>query len=729
MNYEQYDDLLVGNKYVEVTDEGNQVTLGCNEISCAGCVSNIEKKLNALEEVVNARVNFTNKTILVKYTNEIKISEILILLNKNGYGSQPIKLKGSELRAEKTSNSLLYKIGVAAFVAMNMMWMSIAMYSGAGEGEFKNYFELIGLILVTPVMLYSGGEFFGKAWRGLRVGLMNMDLPISIGILITYSYSLYSYLYTNNELYFDTVANFIFIILIGRYIEQRSKRASLSATRELQEMQPLKVLVKKNGKELFEDVGAVNIGDIFIIKEGDIVPLDGVVVNGATSIDESIITGESVPVNKESGSTVLAGSMNVDGLIEVRVSNSHGDSSLQQIIKLVESTKITKGRLEGVIEKVIPYFVLGTIIIGFGTLAYWLPISTEMAILASASVFIITCPCALGLASPLAIGVGAGTSAKHNIMVKNGDGLEQLDISKTVIFDKTGTLTHGDFDISGIFSNLEDKEVISILIALEKHSNHPIAKSLCSKYQTSKDATDIDIKAGSGMSGDVDGVKWHIGSKKYIIEISKTIGDGFVEVDKDVGVCLYGVSNSGNFRIELKDRVKDDAKECIRKIESLGKKVVMLTGDNKMVANMVGKELGIKTIYFEKDPHQKLDIIRKYKEAGGVVMVGDGINDTASLTDANASISFSDASDIAKANSDLVVVGERLMPVYHGIKMSKRMRSKIKQNIFFSILYNITLVPMAVSGNITPLFAAIAMPISSIVVILNSSLLMRKNKK
>jgi len=422
--------------------------------------------------------------------------------------------------------------------------------------------------------------------------------------------------------------------------------------------------------------------------------------------------------------------MNVDGLIKVKTTSEYGESSLQQIIKLVEETKVTKGRMQGIIEKIIPYFVFGTLIIGFGTLLYWLPISIEMAILASASVFIITCPCALGLASPLAIGVGAGTAAKHNIMVKNGDGLEQLDISKTIIFDKTGTLTHGEFDVSGVFSDMKEEEIMNVLIAIERHSNHPLAKSLCNKYKSVLEAEDVEIEAGKGISGYIKGTRWNIGSKKYILETNNEIRkNDKVYRDDNNEVCLYGVSNIGSFRVELKDRVKDDARQCIDSIKGMGKNVVMLTGDNKTIANKIGFELGITNIYFEKTPQEKLDIVRKYKKEGGVVMVGDGINDTASLTDADASISFSDASDIAKANSDLVIVGDKLMPVYHGIKMSKRMRNKIKQNIFFSILYNITLVPMAVSGNITPLFAAIAMPISSLVVILNSSMLMRMNKK
>jgi Cu2+-exporting ATPase len=734
-NYKEYDVAEITSKYAKEDEGFLEVQLTCQSINCGGCVHSIESKISKVNGIEYIRANFTNKRVKILFDkNVIKLSSVMMELSDIGYESTPIELNQEETEADNTNTGLLYRMGLAGFAAMNMMWVSIALYSGANEGEYKNFFDIIGLVLATPTVLYSGSIFFRKAFSGLMRGIFNMDLPISIGIAMTYSYSIHIMVAGGGDPYFDTVINFIFVILIGRYIETKSKRTALYSSRELHQMQPKTATVVNDSGEIMKSTYLVNVGENIVVKAGESIPLDGCIINGNGSIDESIMTGESNPREKSVGDEVFAGTINTHGLITIEVKKDFNGSSVQEIIRMIDDVRAKKSKTVTIVEKIVPYFVMATLVIGIMTYLYWAPISTQIAILSAVSVFIITCPCALALATPMTIGISAGVAAKKNILIKDADGFENQSLCDIVVLDKTGTITTGKFQIKEIISEINSEEALDILVALESKSAHPIAKAICKEHKSSKIVDEFKMNDGLGISGVIDGVKWHIGSYNYI--------SGEVDVNEDAitskgveseerGESVIWCSDEQNvkFIVIAEDTIKEDAREVIALMEKMNKRVIMLTGDNKYVANAVGEKVGIKTIISGATPKDKLEAISRLKKEANVLMVGDGINDSASLSMANSSISFSVASDITQRNADVIILNSKMMPIIESMILSANVRKKIKQNILFSLSYNVILVPMAAMGNITPLFAAIAMPISSILVIGNSSLLLRNKKK
>ncbi|MEW8210870.1 MAG: heavy metal translocating P-type ATPase, partial [Candidatus Thiodiazotropha taylori] len=475
-------------EFVGELAEERDIHLLIEGIHCAACVWLIENTLNPVPGIISAQVNLSGKRLHVRWHNSaISLSQIIQRLGQIGYAAVPYDPEAAEGVIKKQNRHMLYRMAFAAFGMMNLMWISIALYAGASEGEFRSLFHWIGFALATPVLLYSGYPFYKGAWSGLRNMHLGMDLPIAIGATITYLYSLYITLTgsTVGEVYYDTVVNFLFVILVGRYLEAMSKRQAVAATQRLLDLQPrVATRLSQDGVEEVVPIRAIAVGELVLVKPGERVPVDGIVRMGESSIDEAMLTGESQAIDKQTGDPVSAGTINGTGALQVEVSGLLKNTALGRIISLVEEAQGSKAPIQCLADQIVPWFVAVTLALATLTFLYWVNSDFEIALLAATSVLIITCPCAFGLATPMSIAVASGLGAKYGILVKNGEVLETLSTINHVVFDKTGTLTEGGLSVVGIHTDHEQwqegdeqvseslVELMALLAAVERQSEH-----------------------------------------------------------------------------------------------------------------------------------------------------------------------------------------------------------------------------------------------------------------
>ncbi|MCS5590928.1 MAG: heavy metal translocating P-type ATPase [Gammaproteobacteria bacterium] len=734
---EFYDSFVFQQPFLESPDPDTKtITLISDTIHCAACVWLIERALSAMDGVNWARVNLTDKRIRIRWEDEkISLSSIMKTLADLGYAAMPYEQNIAEAAQHRKNKAMLYRIGFAGFTMMNLLWISIALYTGASGGEYHKYFQWLGFALATPTLFYAGYPFLKNAYFGVKNRYMNMDVPISVGAITTYFYSTYVLFgfSSKGEVYFDTVVNFIFVILIGRYLEASSKKSALSASTSLQQLQPNIALVRTTNGELIKPISAIEIGDIVLIKPGERIAIDGVVRLGAGEVDESLLSGESLPVSKGMGDDVFAGTLNISGSFEVEATQLSKQSALAQIVNLVENTRANKSRLVCTIDRIIPYFVWTTLGLATVTFLVWSPTDFDLALLSATSVLIITCPCAFGLATPMSIAVASGAAAKRNILIKNGDAFEVLSKVKYIVFDKTGTLTLGSPKVNKVISQMDNNTLIGIMSAIEKHSEHPLAKAIvnyATEHNIEQIADGFKTSPGLGVSAKVNGKRYWVGSLSHLhvpenIEWSEQAST----LEQQGHTCIWCADEQTILGfVALNDQIKEDAKPTIEQLKSLGKTVSMLSGDRIQVAQSVANQLGIDQVTAEVLPNDKAQHIKSLQKQGLVLMVGDGINDAPALTQADVSIAIGSGADVSVASADVVVLKATLNPIVEAVQLSERTQTTIKQNITFALIYNAFMVPLAMMAKITPLFAAIVMPISSIIVIANAARL-RKNQE
>lgn len=708
-------------------------------IHCAACVWLIERALAKTTGVEAGEVNLSTKKLKLRWDNgKVRLSALLNLLTKIGYAAVPYTGKKIEEAVKKEKRESLFRIGFAGFAAMNMMWISIALWTGAARDETRDFFHYAGFALATPTLLFSGLPFFKGAWSGLKRLHLTMDLPIAIGALATYLYSSYITIMKPavGEVYFETVVIFLFIILVGRHLEMSSRNKALNATSRLMELQPKSASVIREGKEEMVSIRAVKPGDLVIIRPGERVSVDGTVVHGESQVDESIITGESRPVNKRPDDNVVSGSLNGNGSITVRVRCGTKDTLLSKMARLIEDAQGSRAPIQRVSDRIVPWFVGITIFFAAATFFYWLPGGIETAIITATSVLIITCPCALGLATPVAVTWAAGLGARHGILIKSGEALERLANTTHFVFDKTGALTEGNMKVVKIktVNGYDEEALLRDAASVEKFSEHTIARAIresvnapdkeklsCEKFQA---------KPGLGVEGIVNGNKVAIGSLIFLESHGISAPEALIkEVQNDdpqavtsVFVAVNGVASG---IVGVSDRIRDDARKTLVELHSERLKVSLFTGDGKGVAHAVVKELGVEgkmAVKAGMKPEDKdREISRSQQEGHVVAMVGDGVNDAPALIRAHVGIAMGAGADVSVESADIVLTGTKLYRAKQALDLSRLTLKKIRQNIALSILYNLVLVPLAMAGFVTPVFAALAMPASSLMVIANAS--------
>jgi len=746
---DQYDLAEVQGEFVQTLANGSsQTQLMVEGIHCAACVWLIEKALMGMDGVIRAEVNLVHHRLMLQWQPEnLALTQIMRRLAALGYAAIPFNLDNVEGKIREQNRRILFRLGFAGFGAMNIMWISIALYAGAFSGisdEYRSFFHWVSCAITTPVLLYSGGPILRSAWQGVRQAQLGMDLPIAIGALTTYSYSLWQTLHGGEHVYFDTVVTFLFVILIGRYLEALARRNASSATLRLLELQPrMATRITKIGEERVA-VRKLIHGDQVLIKPGDKVPADGIVVEGASHLDESMVTGESHPIHKLMGSKLIAGTVNGESPLRMQVEKIGAETVLSRIIHLVESAQGSKAPIQRLADRIAPYFVATTLSLACMTFFYWFSIDFDTALLAATAVLIITCPCALGLATPMAIAVSTGLAAKNGVLVRNGEALEGLSKITHIVLDKTGTLTEGRMAVSEIMFTEDRDWILQLAAAVERHALHPVATAICSSLEAKQlkflDCAKVECMTGLGVGGVVsvlnaDHQVW-IGNQRLMqqqgVFVSDTYRDACLHIEANMDIAvLLAVDGELVGLIHLKDKLRQGAQGLVKHLAQTGIAVTVLTGDSKAAGECLRKSLSDSSnsdirIIAEVLPEDKLHEVSILQEKGErVLMVGDGVNDAPALAQADISIAMGTGTDVSMECSDIVLMGGELQKIPWVLSLGRRTLQTIRQNLTFSLIYNIVLVPAAMAAWVTPVFAALAMPLSSLVVIGNAILIRR----
>lgn len=737
---EAYDLDDVQQDYVTVHGTNRTIHLLIEGIHCAACVWLIEQALQKQIGVLAADVNLTAKRLRLRWDNQhIKLSQLIHLLAQIGYSAVPFDPETAEGALAKRHRDLIYRMAFAGFCMMNIMWVSIALYAGAAEDEFRNWFHWVGMALATPTLFYSGYLFLRNAIIGLRHWHLTMDLPIAIGATATYLYSVYITVTgsTQGEVFFDTVVNFIFVILIGRYLQAISSRNALSATRRLLELQPkLATLVNDEGQRIVP-IRLVQTGDVLLVKPGEKVPVDGVVLHGDSAVDESMLSGESRPVVKKVGDQVIAGSVNGDGAFQVRAEAVLRNTALARILQLMDDAQASKAPIQSLADRIVPWFVLITLCLATATFIYWSQQDFEIALLAAASVLVVTCPCAFGMATPMSIAVASGVGAQRGILVKQGAVLEALSSVDHVVFDKTGTLTTGDLQLKLIkpAHEIAEQGLLQLAASVEQGSEHAVAKAILRYAETRhiRPLSGDNFKAhpGRGVTAMVAKQPVKVGTLSWLQQTGVVVTDDWQQQVHDagqLGISCVLVAREDKIvgLLGFSDTLRQDAKQTVSQLLAQGIKVTVLSGDREAVVAAVTRQLGNVGRLAEVLPEDKQKCIRDLQQAGArVAMVGDGINDSPALIQADVGIALAAGTDVSIESADLVLSHNQLSQVVEAKQLAARTLRTIRQNIVLSISYNIIMVPLAMMALVSPLLAAITMPISSLLVIGNAARISR----
>jgi Cu2+-exporting ATPase len=744
-----YDLDEVQEEFVDQLGEIREINLLVEGIHCAACVWLIENTLFKTPGVQDARVNLSGRRLRLKWDNtRIKLSDLLKRLGQVGYAAVPFDPEVAEGALKKQNRALLYRMGFAGFAMMNLLWISIALYSGADRGEFRALFHWVGFALATPTLLYSGSPFFKGAWTGLRHLNLTMDLPIAIGAGITYLYSVYVTVTGSQtgEVYFDTVVNFIFVILIGRFLESISKRQAVASTQRLLDLQPKVATVIRDGEERIVPIRSVKQEEVVLVRPGEKIPADGSILEGRSAVDEAMLSGEAEPVAKTVGERVSAGTINGPGVLKISVEGLLKNTALGRIIQLVEEAQASKAPIQCIADRVVPWFVAVTLGLSTLTFLWWMQTGIELALMAATAVLIITCPCAFGLATPMSIAVASGLGAKNGILVKNGAVLEGLSSINHFVFDKTGTLTEGRMRVTRVFGPGGDwaaegghpmptelRELLQRLGAVERYSEHPMAAALLRLCESAEIDTgrylagDFEVAPGYGIKARVGGQWLLAGNAAWLRRQGVAAEPRFAEPARrleewGVGTLRCALEGREVALIGMEDRLRDDASALIHALKQEGVRLTLLSGDRQAVAERIAERLGGMEVIAEVLPEEKDRVIAALQREGQrVAMVGDGINDAPALVRADVGIALGSGTDVSIASADIVLMSSELDKVRLAAGLSRRTLRTIRQNIGISIAYNVIMVPLAVAALVTPLVAAISMPISSLAVIGNAA--------
>ncbi len=718
---------------VTITGNEHRIELLLSGIRCASCVWLIEKFLKKVDGVVSIRVNYaTHKATIIWSGEKVNLDTILHAIRSIGYLPHPSHGNGSADLFAQEKQDLLLRFGTAGFFSMQLMIFTAALYAGFFEGMEERYrlvFQLISWALATPVLFYSGYPFLSSALRSVRRMTLNMDILVALGSLSAYFYSI-AMIFYGGEMFFDTASMIITFILLGRFLEAGSRLKAGNAIAELAELQPHEaMLVSESGATAMVPVATVQNGEMIEIIPGDRIPLDGRVVEGEAEVNEAMLTGESNPVLKTVGSEVFAGSFSMNGRLRIRVTGNAGNTLLAQIIRTVEDAQTRKAPIQGIADKTAGYFVPATIVLALVTFFYWKLTSanTVTALMNAVSVLVIACPCALGLATPLAILVGTTTAGKRGILVKGGDIFETVSKTTTVVLDKTGTITTGKPSMTDLQDYGISPSFMQYVASLEAASEHPTGRALVTAWQGELLKTEqFRAIPGRGVSGVIEGALWQAGSRAFMedegVQIESAQNTHITSLEAEgKTVVMVACGNRLAGVIGMIDDLRPDALPLIAGLRKKGLALIMLTGDNRGVAHYIATRCGITDVLAGLGPLEKAAVISALKAKGEyVMMVGDGINDAPALTVADIGVTLGHASGIALESASVAILKDDLRLINTLITSSSRCFSIIRQNLVWAFSYNLIALPLAVSGVLHPIISALLMVVSSLVVVSNS---------
>ena len=720
---------LEGFKKKYITEKAGlyEINLIIEGIHCSACVWLNEKVLHQTEGIIEANINYTNnKAKIVWDPDTIKLSQIIQKIRSIGYNGYPYDPKIQEEKANKARRDYYSRLLVAIFATMNIMWIAIAQYTGYFTGmrsDMKNVLNIAEFVLATPTLFYTGWIYFKGAYFGLKNRFINMDVLVATGATLAYIYSIYAMVTGNGEVYFDSVTMIVTFVFVGKYLEVLSKKSAVDSIDSILGSIPTEVLVVFKNEKVLVPIEEIKEGDIIELKPGDKVVIDGIIISGEGNFDLSSLTGESVPVYKKEGDEVISGSVVLDSVIRYKAIKEYAASMLCTIATLLDESIVKKPQIEKLADKISGYFSLTILSLSLVTFLFWylyLDSGFEKALIVAISVIVIACPCALGLATPMATLIGIGVASKKGILFKEASFLESMAKSDTLVLDKTGTITEGKPKVIK-FDKVEEFDT-DILYSLVKSSKHPISQAIA-KYleQNNKKIKELELEdikniEARGVSAKLDNKKVFGGNVRLI----KDMGIEFKTEYKNT-LFIFAIDNKIKALIELEDTPKDGARETIREIKKMGLKTIMLTGDNENVARKVAKEVGIDEVHHSLFPKDKANIIEKLQHQGKIViMAGDGINDVLALSLSNVAVSMGSGAEVSVEVSDVVLLNDDIVSLKDAIKLSKKVYLSIKENLALSAIYNAITIPLAMMGYVIPLVAALSMSLSSLLVVGNS---------
>ena len=724
-----------------------KVLLKIEGMTCSACSSGLEKYLNKQDGIIAASVNLIMNNASIEYDDtKLTLEQVEKFVDKAGFSSAGID--NLEKEEKKKSNEKYKLIGISV-ISILILYISMSHMVGLPVIPFLNMMThpvnyAISLLVLTIIVLLMGIDILKNGYKNLVHKTPNMDTLVMIGVMASFIYSIYGTvmilkgktMYVES-LYYESAAIVIFFIKIGKYVESKNKDKTKEALQQLMSITPNHAIIIRDGKEETVTLDEIQKGDIVICKPGEKIAVDGEVVEGTTHINESFITGESVPVKREKGSKVIAGSINYEGTIKYKAEKIGKESTVSEIVRLVVEATNTKAPIAKVADTISGYFVPTIIIIAIIAFAIWFMITKNIATAINifVTILVVACPCSLGLATPLAIVIASGNASKKGILIKTSEALENAHKIKTICFDKTGTLTKGELTISKIYnySNLKENEIIKIVASIENKSEHPIARAIVNEAKNQnielEDVEEFKSIPGYGVSANISQNKYLIGNKKLMLENNITISQEQDELNlvSDGNSILFVAEGQKLIAlIGVKDVLKDESKDIVQKLKKRNIKVVMLTGDNEKTAKAIANQIGVDEVIANVLPKQKAEEIKKFKEKGLVMMCGDGINDSVSLVTADIGVSVSSGTDIAMDSSNVVLMNDNLEKIEDLISISEKTIKNIKQNLFWAFFYNICMIPIAcgilepLGIVMNPMIAAFAMTISSLTVVLNA---------
>ena len=718
-------------------------------MTCAACATRIEKGLNKMEGVAGANVNLALERATIEFNpSEVTISDIIAKVEKLGYGAhQKQDEKEQADHREKHIKDQQRKFIISAILSLPLLWTMVGHFSFTSFLYVPDFLmnPWIQLILATPVQFIIGKQFYVGAYKALRNGSANMDVLVVMGTSAAYFYSVYQAIVTAGShhtphLYFETSAVLITLILLGKLFEAKAKGRSSEAIKKLMGLQAKTAIVVRDGVEKEIPLEEVVIGDTILVKPGEKIPVDGEVAEGTTAVDESMLTGESLPVDKKAGDILYGSTINKNGFIKMKATRVGRDTALAQIIKVVEDAQGSKAPIQRMADQISGIFV--PIVVGIAILTFlvWIifvqPGEFTPALEVLIAVLVIACPCALGLATPTSIMAGSGRAAEFGILFKGGEHLEQTQSIDTVVVDKTGTVTHGKPVLTDVLvaEDQDEEKFLSLIGAAEKQSEHPLAEAIVQGIQEKGielgHVQFFEAIPGYGVQATVSGQGVVIGTRKlmqrYGINITSVL-PVMEELEKNGKTAmLAGINGQYAGLVAVADTIKDTSREAVRRLQEMGIKVIMMTGDNERTAQAIGKEVGVDAVIAEVLPEGKAEEVKKLQDQGKkVAMVGDGINDAPALATADIGMAIGTGTDVAMEAADITLIRGDLNSIADAILMSRKTMRNIKQNLFWAFAYNTIGIPIAAIGFLAPWVAGAAMAFSSVSVVLNALRLQR----
>lgn len=708
-------------------------------VTCAACVWLIEQRLTRLPGVIALSLNYTTRRARVRWdSRKTTLSAILRAVVELGYEAHPYDSSRAEERLNRERSVLLWRLFIAGFSMMQVMMYAIPVYIAEGgmTQDIEQLMRIASLVLTLPVAMWSAVPFYAGAWRDLRGGRVGMDVPVSLGIAIAFVASLAATWTASGSVYFDSISMFVFLLLGARFLEMEVRAKAIRTQEQLVRMVPAiaeRILDDSTGATEQVAVAALRPGDLVRVRPGGAIPVDGRVMEGCSAADEALLTGESRPVAKRPGDLLIGGAVNTDGVITMRVTRIGEDTVLAGIVRLMDRAQSEKPKIAQTADRVAQWFVTALLILTAVTYAVWWTIDPARALWIAVSMLVVTCPCALSLATPAALTAATGALYRSGVLITRGSALETLAQATHFVFDKTGTLTTGRMSLAGVslLSDESREQCLACAAALESWSEHPVGRALVTAaHGVHPVASEVRTITGEGIEGVVRGRLLRLGRPQFVAALhGQALPRELRLAHAAVTVVALGDAQGWMALFMLDDIVRHDAPAMVQALAASGAKIALLSGDRPQRAGHTAFELGITEYCGGATPADKLAYVRKLQEQGAVVaMIGDGVNDAPVLAQAQVSVALGSGTELAQTSSDFILMANRLNVLVEAVHTSRRALRIIRQNLAWAAVYNVVALPLAMAGMVTPLVAALGMSVSSLAVVLNAMRLLRTKR-